>query len=71
MANSINWGKVYCDMVTNSSWGVDKAFSTEFIPDFSAPTCWGVFELTADLTQISGEPFTADTTDFRASATQK
>ena len=50
MANSINWGKVYCSMNTNSSFGVDKAFTTDFIPDFSAPACWGVFELTAALT---------------------
>jgi len=70
MANSINWGKIYCSMDTNKSWG-DKAFTTEFIPDFSAPTCWDVFELTADLTEISGTAFTADTIDYRADATQK
>ena len=71
MANNINWGKVYCDMVTNSGFGTDTAYSTNYIPDFSAPSCWGTFELTADLTQISGTPFLADTTLYRADATQK
>ncbi|QDP48322.1 MAG: hypothetical protein Tp1111SUR761211_6 [Prokaryotic dsDNA virus sp.] len=71
MANNINWGKVYCEMVTNSTWGTDSAFTTEFIPDISAPSCWGTFPITADLTQISGTPFLADTTLYRADATQK
>jgi|TARA_R100000908_G_C3638827_1_gene76086 hypothetical protein len=71
MANNINWGKVYCEMVTNSAWGTDSAFTTEFIPDISAPSCWATFPITADLTQISGTAFLADTTLYRADATQK
>ncbi len=66
MANNINWGKVYCDMVTNSAWGTDTSFTTEFIPDFSAPTCWTLIPaFTADTTL-----YTADTTQHKADATQ-
>lgn len=70
MANNINWGKIYCEMITNKGFGSDTAYSTMAIPDISAPSCWGTFELTADLTQISGTPFTADTKKYKASATQ-
>ena len=66
MANSINWGKVYCEMETNSAWGVDEAYTTEFIPDFSAPTCWTLVPaFTADTAL-----YTADTTQYKADATQ-
>ena len=69
MANSINWGKVYCDMETNSSWGADKAYTTESIPDFSAPTCWSggavAVGFTADTTS-----YKADTILYKADATQ-
>ena len=71
MANNINWGSIYCSMITDSGFGSDTAYSTNSIPDISAPSCWGTFELTADLTQISGTPFLADTTLYRADATQK
>tara|TARA_R100001163_G_C5003192_1_gene151600 strand:- start:355 stop:570 length:216 start_codon:yes stop_codon:yes gene_type:complete len=71
MANSINWGKVYCSMITDSSFGSDTAYSTNFIPDISAPSCWATFALTADLTQISGSPFLADTNKYTADATQQ
>ena len=71
MANNINWGKICCEMITNSGFGSDPAYSTESIPDISAPSCWGTFELTADLTEISGTAFRASTTLYRASATQK
>tara|TARA_R100001443_G_scaffold73523_1_gene81453 strand:+ start:435 stop:650 length:216 start_codon:yes stop_codon:yes gene_type:complete len=71
MANSINWGSVYCQMITDESFGSDTAYSTNNIPDLSAPTCWGTFALTADLTSISGTAFLADTTNYKASATQK
>jgi hypothetical protein len=70
MANTINWGKIYCDMIDNTGWGSDTAWSTNFVPDFSAPSCWGTFALTADLTNISGTPLTADTTNYKADATQ-
>ena len=70
MANNINWGAVYCNMITDSGFGSDTAYSTNSIPDISAPACWGTFQLTADLTQISGTPFRADTTNYRADATQ-
>ncbi len=70
MANSINWGKIYCSMITNSGFGSDTAYSTNSIPDISAPSCWGTFELTADLTEISGTPFRASTDKYRADATQ-
>jgi hypothetical protein len=71
MANNINWGKIYCDMITDKGFGSDTAFSTNFIPDISAPSCWDTFELRADLTNISGTPFRADTHNYRADATQK
>jgi len=70
MANNINWGKVYCSMITDSGFGKDPAYSTMAIPDISAPACWSTFPLTADLTQISGTPFLADTTLYKADATQ-
>jgi len=70
MANNINWGEIYCSMITNIGFGQDTAFSTEAIPDISAPACWGTFPLTADLTEISGTPFLADTTLYKADQTQ-
>jgi hypothetical protein len=70
MANTIDWGKIYCNMIDNTGWGADTAWSTNFVPDFSAPSCWGTFALTADLTNISGTPLTADTIDYNADATQ-
>ncbi len=70
MANNINWGKIYCDMITDKGFGNDTAYSTNFIPDISAPSCWGTFELTADLTEISGTAFRASTDKYRADATQ-
>lgn len=70
MANNLNWGKIYCEMITNSGFGTDTAYTTNAISDASAPACWGTFELTADLTEISGTAFRASTTLYRASATQ-
>jgi hypothetical protein len=70
MANNINWGAIYCNMITDSGFGLDTAYSTMAIPDISAPACWVTFRLTADLTQISGTPFLADTTDYKADVTQ-
>ena len=73
MANSINWGKVYCEMLDNSSWGQDTQYTTFYIPDFSAPTCWGtvpVTPFTADLVSYFGGDITVDTTQFRTDRTQ-
>jgi len=70
MANSINWGKVYCSMITNSSLGVDLVYTTRDIPDVSAPGCWNIFSITADRTSISGVAFKADTTNYKADVTQ-
>ncbi len=60
MANTINWGKVYCEMVTNSSWG-DEVHTTNAINDDSTPTCWTTFTISADSTLYS-----ADTTSLTA-----
>ena len=65
MANNINWGKVYCDMATNDSWGSDTLWSTNYVPDFSAPTCWDTFRLSTDTTL-----FTTDTTNLTTDRTQ-
>lgn len=45
MANSINWGKIYCI----TYWG-DTNDTTDAIPLVSAPTCWveDVLELSVD-----------------------
>ena len=59
MANNINWGKVYCEMLTNEGWGQDAAYSANAVNDLSAPTCWGGVFL----------PFTSDTTLYRADTT--
>jgi hypothetical protein len=56
MANNINWGKVYCEMLTDESWGQDYGWSANAVNDLSAPTCWGGGFL----------PLTADTTLYRA-----
>jgi hypothetical protein len=61
MANTVNWGKVYCNMVTNNSWGVDIAYTTNAINDLSTPTCWTTFTISADSTE-----FSADTTTITA-----
>jgi len=58
MANSINWGKEYCDMVTNSAFGADVNYTTRYIPDFSAPTCWTIVDA-----------FTVDTTSYKTDTT--
>jgi len=61
MANSIDWGKIYC-----STWFGDSPETTDAIPAYSAPTCWaGVNLLSADDTA-----YTADTTIYKADATE-
>lgn len=61
MANTINWGKIYC-----TSWWGDTANTTDAIPTFSAPTCWveDVLELSVDSTlfKIDSTLITADQT---------
>jgi len=72
MANLINWGKTYCEIHDNSGWG-DEQWSTYFIPDISAPTCWAavpVTPFTADLISYFGGNLTADNTIFTADKTQ-
>ena len=59
MANTIDWGKIYCDMIDNSAWGADSNYTAgESVPDFSAPTCWTLVPA-----------FTSDTNTYRASTT--
>jgi hypothetical protein len=73
MANSIDWGKIYCETQTNGGFGVDEQYTTYFIPDFSAPTCWGtvpVTPFTADLISYFGGNLTVDTTQFKTDRTQ-
>lgn len=73
MANQINWGKIYCEMIDNSAWGQDEQWSTYAINDISAPTCWGlvpVTPFTADMISYFGGNLTADTTQFTADKTQ-
>ena len=70
MANSINWGKIYCEMVDDGSFGTDVSWSTRSIYDPSAATCWDTFAITADRTTISGVAFLADTTNYTADVTQ-
>ena len=65
MANNINWGKVYCEMETNDSWGQDTYWSTNSVPDISAPDCWLGFIIRASSTL-----FTSDTTTLTADKTQ-
>ena len=73
MANQINWGKIYCEMIDNSAWGQDEQWSTYAINDISAPTCWGlvpVTPFTADMISYFGGNLTADTTQFTSDKTQ-
>lgn len=72
MANSIDWGKTYCEINENNGFG-SKQWSTFSIPDFSAPLCWGaavVTSFTADMISFFGGLLTADTTFFRSDKTQ-
>ena len=55
MANNVNWGKVYCEMVENDAWGVAIQWSANAVNDLSAPTCW--------------EPVRADSTLYTADST--
>lgn len=48
MANKINWGEVYTEILNNKGFGLYK-WSVNNIPDFSAPLSWlgGFLELLA------------------------
>lgn len=62
MANSIDWGKIYC-----STWFGDVSETTDAIPVYSAPACWsGALILSADDTA-----YTADSTLLTADATEE
>ena len=58
MANNINWGENYCDILSNDAFG-DYAWSANAINDVSAPTCWAGGLL----------PFTVDTTFYKTDTT--
>lgn len=38
MANTINWGKIYCEMDDNSSWGNES--NTDSIENDAVPACF-------------------------------
>ena len=65
MANSIDWGKIYCEMEQEGAFGADTFWSTNAINDIASPTCWVTFAITADSTMYS-----ADTTQLTADRTQ-
>jgi len=65
MSNGINWGKIYCEMEQDGSFGADTLWSTNAINDIASPTCWVTFAITADSTMYS-----ADTTQLTADRTQ-
>jgi hypothetical protein len=72
MANQINWGKIYCDMQTNESFG-DEQWATFAIPDISAPECWSLIPVTpftTDMISYFGGNLTCDTIEFKADITQ-
>jgi hypothetical protein len=53
-------------METNSAWGADTSWSTYYVPDFSAPTCWTLTDpLSSDSTL-----YTADNNALTADRTQ-
>lgn len=61
MANTIDWGKIYC-----STWFGDISETTDAIPSLSAPACWaGSLILSADDTLYFSDTilFTADATE--------
>ena len=65
MANTINWGNVYCEMEQDGSFGADTFWSTNAINDIASPTCWVTFRVSADSTL-----FTGDSTTLTADRTQ-
>ena len=65
MSNSINWGKIYCEMEQSDAFGADTLWSTNAINDTASPSCWLTFALTADTTR-----YLADTTQLTADRTQ-
>ena len=65
MSNIIDWGKIYCEMEQDGSFGTDTLWSTNAINDIASPTCWVTFAITADSTI-----YLADTTQLTADRTQ-
>ena len=49
MSNGINWGEIYCKILTKGGFG-DHGWSANAIDDISAPACWGTgfLALTSD-----------------------
>lgn len=66
MANSINWGNNYCDILTNKAFG-DYGWSANAINDVSAPECWGTGFLPL---KVSTTLYSADNTSITADQTQ-
>ena len=69
MANNIDWGKVYCEMITNKGFGLGDDYTVGLsIHDPSAPACWASSGLipafSVDTTTVK-----ADSTLFTADAT--
>ena len=74
MANTINWGKVYCESLTYETWG-DEQYNTFSVLDEAAPECWSVATnpttpFTADMISYFGGVLKADSTQFKADKTQ-
>jgi len=65
MSNNIDWGKIYCNMEQDGSFGADTLWSTNAINDIASPTCWVTFRISTDTTL-----YTADTTSLTADRTQ-
>jgi hypothetical protein len=53
-------------MEVNSSWGADEDWSTNYIPDSSAPTCWTL----VDAFTVDTTAYRTDTTLYRTDRTQ-
>jgi hypothetical protein len=69
MANSIDWGKIYCEMITNKGFGLDDDYTVGLsIHDGSAPVCWADSGLIPAFT-VDRNTVTADSTLYKADAT--
>ena len=66
MANTINWGNVYCEMEQDGSFGTDTLWSTNAINDIASPTCWVTFRISADTDKFfaANKIITADRTQL-------
>lgn len=69
MANSIDWGKIYCEMITNKGFGLDDDYTVGLsIHDGSAPVCWADSGLIPALS-VDTNTIKVDSTLFNADAT--